>query len=111
MGIPVIGWKIKLLQKVMVGFLLYFREKLIFCKSYITTKCSAYFLAEIDTSIALHKEFCRKFEYDWKRDLPDIAQLIDMKYPEGCEVILTYKEWFEAGVICDKKILDRKSVV
>ena len=48
--------------------------------------------------------FCRKFEYDWKRDLPDIAQLIDMKYPEGCEVILTYKEWFEAGVICDKKI-------
>ena len=47
--------------------------------------------------------FCRKFEYDWKRDLPDIAQLIDMKYPEGCEVILTYKEWFEAGVICDKK--------
>ncbi len=27
-----------------------------------------------------------------------------MKYPEGCEVILTYKEWFEAGVICDKKI-------
>ena len=88
----------------MVGFLLYFREKLIFWKSYITTKCSAYFLAEIDTSIALHKEFCRKFEYDWKRDLPDIAQLIDMKYPEGCEVILTYKEWFEAGVICDKKI-------
>lgn len=48
--------------------------------------------------------FCRKFEYDWKRDLPDIAQLIDMKYSEGCEVILTYKEWFEAGVICDKKI-------
>lgn len=48
--------------------------------------------------------YCRKFEYDWKRDLPDIAQLIDMKYPEGCEVILTYKEWFEAGVICDKKI-------
>lgn len=48
--------------------------------------------------------FCRKFDYDWKRDLPDIAQLIDMKYPEGCEVILTYKEWFEAGVICDKKI-------
>ena len=48
--------------------------------------------------------FCRKFEYDWKRDLPDIAQLIDMKYPEGCEVILTYKEWFEASVICDKKI-------
>lgn len=48
--------------------------------------------------------FCRKFEYDWKRDLPDIARLIDMKYPEGCEVILTYKEWYEAGVICDKKI-------
>lgn len=48
--------------------------------------------------------YCRKFEYDWKRDLPDIARLIDMKYPEGCEVILTYKEWFEAGVICDKKI-------
>lgn len=48
--------------------------------------------------------FCRKFDYDWKRDLPGIAQLIDMKYPEGCEVILTYKEWFEAGVICDKKI-------
>lgn len=24
--------------------------------------------------------FCRKFEYDWKRDLPDIARLIDMKY-------------------------------
>ena len=48
--------------------------------------------------------YCRKFEYDWKRDLPEIAQLIDMKYPEGCEVILTYKEWFEAGVICDKKI-------
>ena len=36
--------------------------------------------------------------------MPDIAQLIDMKYPEGCEVILTYNEWFEAGVICDKKI-------
>lgn len=34
----------------------------------------------------------------------EIAQLIDMKYPEGCEVILTYKEWFEVGVICDKKI-------
>lgn len=33
--------------------------------------------------------FCRKFEYDWKRDLPDIARLIDMKYPEGCEIILT----------------------
>lgn len=48
--------------------------------------------------------FCRKFEYDWKRDLPDIARLIDMKYPEGCEIILTYREWFEAGVICDKKI-------
>ena len=48
--------------------------------------------------------FCRKFEYDWKRDLPDIAKLINMKYPEGCEVILTYNEWFEAGVICDKKI-------
>ena len=27
-----------------------------------------------------------------------------MKYPEGCEIILTYREWFEAGVICDKKI-------
>lgn len=48
--------------------------------------------------------FCRKFEYDWKRDLPDIARLIDMKYSEGCEVVLTYREWFEAGVICDKKI-------
>lgn len=48
--------------------------------------------------------FCRKFEYDWKRDLPDIARLIDMKYPEGCEIILTYREWFESGVICDKKI-------
>ncbi len=48
--------------------------------------------------------YCRKFEYDWKRDLPDIARLIDMKYPEGCEIILTYREWFEAGVICDKKI-------
>lgn len=48
--------------------------------------------------------FCRKFEYDWKRDLPDIARLIDMKYPEGSEVVLTYREWFEAGVICDKKI-------
>ncbi|MBU5473575.1 hypothetical protein [Roseburia sp. MSJ-14] len=48
--------------------------------------------------------FCRKFEYDWKRDLPDIARLIDMKYSESCEVVLTYREWFEAGVICDKKI-------
>ncbi len=48
--------------------------------------------------------FCRKFEYDWKRDLPDIARLIDMKYSEGSEVVLTYREWFEAGVICDKKI-------
>lgn len=48
--------------------------------------------------------YCRKFEYDWRRDLPDIARFIDMKYPEGCEIILTYREWFEAGVICDKKI-------
>lgn len=48
--------------------------------------------------------YCRKFEYDWRRDLPDIARLIDMKYPEGCEIVLTYREWFEAGVICDKKI-------
>lgn len=48
--------------------------------------------------------YCRKFEYDWRRDLPDIARLIDMKYPEGCEIILTYREWFESGVICDKKI-------
>lgn len=48
--------------------------------------------------------FCRKFEYDWKRDLPDIARLIDMKYSESSEVVLTYREWFEAGVICDKKI-------
>ena len=51
--------------------------------------------------------YCRKFEYDWKRDLPDIARLIDMKYPEGCEIILTYREWFEAGVICDKKIFSK----
>ena len=48
--------------------------------------------------------YCRKFEYDWRRDLPDIARFIDMKYPEGCEIILTYREWFESGVICDKKI-------
>lgn len=48
--------------------------------------------------------FCRKFEYDWKRDLPDIARLIDISYPKGCEVVLTYREWFETGVICDKKI-------
>lgn len=37
--------------------------------------------------------YCRKFEYDWKRDLPDIARLIDMKYPEGCEIVLTY--WYK----------------
>ena len=55
MGIPVIGWKIKLLQKVIVGFLLYFRERLILWKSYITTKCPAYFLAELDTSIAFQQ--------------------------------------------------------
>ena len=34
-----------------VGFLRYFGERLILWKSYITTKCPAYFWAEIDTSI------------------------------------------------------------
>lgn len=44
--------------------------------------------------------FYLKFEYDWKRDLPDIARAIDMKYPEGCEVVLTYREWFEDLLPC-----------
>lgn len=48
--------------------------------------------------------FCRKFEYDWKRDLPGIATWIGYKY--GKYVPLTYySQWFEAGVICNKKIL------
>ena len=48
--------------------------------------------------------FCRKFEYDWKRDLPDIANWIGYKY--GKYVPLTYySQWFEAGVMCNKKIL------
>lgn len=48
--------------------------------------------------------FCRKFEYDWKRDLPDIAKCIGYKYDKY--VPLTYySQWFEAGVMCNKKIL------
>lgn len=48
--------------------------------------------------------FCRKFEYDWKRDLPDIARWIGYKY--GKYVPLTYySQWFEANVICNKKVL------
>lgn len=48
--------------------------------------------------------FCRKFEYDWKRDLPDIANWIGYKY--GKYVLLTYySQWFEANVMCNKKIL------
>ena len=48
--------------------------------------------------------YCRKFEYDWKRDLPDIAKCIGYKYAKY--VPLTYySQWFEAGIICNKKIL------
>lgn len=48
--------------------------------------------------------FCHKFEYDWKRDLPDIARWINYKY--GKYVPLTYySQWFEANVICNKKVL------
>lgn len=49
-------------------------------------------------------DFCLKFEYDWKRDLPDIAKCIGYKYDKY--VPLTYySQWFEAGIICNKKIL------
>lgn len=53
--------------------------------------------------------FCCKFEYDWKRDLPDIAKCISYKY--GKYVPLTcYSQWFEANVICNKKILASAAV-
>lgn len=53
--------------------------------------------------------FCRKFEYDWKRDLPDIAKCIGYKYDKY--VPLTYySQWFEAGVMCNKKILASAAV-
>lgn len=48
--------------------------------------------------------FCRKFEYDWKRDLPDIAEYIGYKYDKYVP-LTSYSQWFEAGVICNKKIL------
>ena len=49
-------------------------------------------------------DFCLKFEYDWKRDLPDIAKWINYKYDKY--VPLTYySQWFEANVICNKKVL------
>lgn len=49
-------------------------------------------------------DFCRKFEYDWKRDLPDIAKWIGYKYDKYFP-LTGYSQWFEAGVICNKKIL------
>lgn len=53
--------------------------------------------------------FCRKFDYDWKRDLPDIAKCIGYKYDKY--VPLTYySQWFEAGVMCNKKILASAAV-
>ena len=53
--------------------------------------------------------FCCKFEYDWKRDLPDIAKCISYKY--GKYVPLThYSQWFEADVMCNKKILASAAV-
>ena len=48
--------------------------------------------------------FCRKFEYDWKRDLLDIAKCIGYKYDKYIP-LTSYSQWFEAGVICNKKIL------
>lgn len=54
-------------------------------------------------------DFCLKFEYDWKRDLPDIARWIAYKY--GKYVPLTYySQWFEANVICNKKVLTSTGV-
>lgn len=53
--------------------------------------------------------FCCKFEYDWKRDLPDIAKCIGYKY--GKYVPLThYSQWFEASIMCNKKILASAAV-
>lgn len=56
MGISVIGWKLKLLQKVIVGFLLYFGEKAYPLEIIHNHQMPCVFLAELDTSIALHKE-------------------------------------------------------
>ena len=54
-------------------------------------------------------DFCLKFEYDWKRDLPDIAKCIGYKYDKY--VPLTYySQWFEVGVMCNKKILASAAV-
>ena len=48
--------------------------------------------------------FCRKFEYDWKRDLPVIANWIGYKYDKYIS-LTSYSQWYEAGIICNKKIL------
>lgn len=49
-------------------------------------------------------DFCLKFEYDWKRDLPDIAKCIGYKY-DTYVPLTSYSQWFEAGIVCTKKIL------
>lgn len=54
-------------------------------------------------------DFCLKFEYDWKRDLPDIAKCIGYKYDKYIPLTY-YSQWFEAGVMCNKKILASAAV-
>lgn len=54
-------------------------------------------------------DFCLKFEYDWKRDLPDIAKCIGYKYDKYIPLTY-YSQWFEANVICNKKILTSTGV-
>ena len=49
-------------------------------------------------------DFCLKFEYDWKRDLLDIAKCIGYKYDKYVP-LTSYSQWFEVNVICNKKVL------
>lgn len=52
-------------------------------------------------------EFCRKFEYDWKRDLPQIEEKISYEYDESdvCYINCSGTKCYEAGEIADKRVL------
>ena len=48
-------------------------------------------------------DFCLKFVYDWRRDLPDIADWIGCKY-RGYNLLSGKIDRFKAGVVNDKPI-------